>query len=136
MYADDLVILSESEKGLQTALNWLNKYCTTWRLKKRTKVGWLSLVSFLKEKLNWFPVAYNRNDTIMHIPTYEIGKYLINIYKTHFVSCLTEDNKLALYAQVKKFGLEKYLNLITTCSLILGKSRLSLKCEYQHIVCP
>ena len=76
--------------------------------------SWLSLIAFLKEKLNWFPVAYNRNDTIKHNPTYEIGKYLINIYKTHFVSCLTEDNKLTLYAQIKtKFGLEKYLNLIT-----------------------
>ena len=75
--------------------------------------SWLSLVSFVKEKLNLFPVAYNRNDTIKHIPTYEIVKYLINIYKTHFVGCLTEDDKLALYAQVKKFGLEKYSNLIT-----------------------
>ena len=36
LYADDLVILSESEKGLQTALNLLNKYCTTWRLKINT----------------------------------------------------------------------------------------------------
>ena len=36
--------------------------------------------------------TYNTKDTIKHIPTYEIGKHLINIYKTHFVSCLTEDN--------------------------------------------
>ncbi len=41
LYADDLLILSEIAQGLQNALNKLNIYCKTWRLKlniKKTKV--------------------------------------------------------------------------------------------------
>ena len=40
-YADDLVILSESEKGLQHSLNKLNDYCNKWKLKvneSKTKI--------------------------------------------------------------------------------------------------
>ncbi len=40
-YADDLVILSESQTGLQTSLNKLNDYCNKWHLKvnkTKTKV--------------------------------------------------------------------------------------------------
>jgi exonuclease III len=32
MYADDILVLSQSSKGLQTSLNNLNKYCKRWRL--------------------------------------------------------------------------------------------------------
>lgn len=41
MYADDLLILSESHQGLQYAINQLKGYCTTWKLNlnvKKTKV--------------------------------------------------------------------------------------------------
>ena len=41
MYADDLILLSESEEGLQTCLNRLNEYNEKWDLKlniKKTKV--------------------------------------------------------------------------------------------------
>ncbi len=41
MYADDLLILSESQQGLQFAINQLRDYCDHWRLKlnvKKTKV--------------------------------------------------------------------------------------------------
>ena len=41
LYADDLLILSETSQGLQSALNKLNIYCRTWHLKinlKKTKV--------------------------------------------------------------------------------------------------
>ena len=32
MYADDLVIMSQSAVGLQNALNKLNSYCLKWKL--------------------------------------------------------------------------------------------------------
>jgi hypothetical protein len=36
LYADDLVLLSESEKGLQSCLAQLNSYCSRWKfLQKR-----------------------------------------------------------------------------------------------------
>jgi hypothetical protein len=40
-FADDLVILSESQSGLQSALNKLENYCHKWQLtvnKNKTKV--------------------------------------------------------------------------------------------------
>ena len=36
LYADDLVVLSESEKGLQNSLNVLHKYCDKWGLTVNT----------------------------------------------------------------------------------------------------
>ena len=41
MYADDLIILSESKEGLQKQIGKLENYCTKWRLQineKKTKV--------------------------------------------------------------------------------------------------
>ena len=41
MYADDIIILSQSEKGLQVALNNLSAYCSRWKLTiniKKTKI--------------------------------------------------------------------------------------------------
>ena len=41
MFADDLILLSGSEEGLQKQMNKLNKYCETWKLNinlKKTKI--------------------------------------------------------------------------------------------------
>ena len=41
LYANDLILLSESEKGLQSCLDNLNSYCNIWKLKiniSKTKV--------------------------------------------------------------------------------------------------
>ena len=41
MYADDLIIISESKEGLQKQLNKLNEYCKKWKLEvniKKTKI--------------------------------------------------------------------------------------------------
>ena len=41
LYADDIVLFSESEKGLQHGLNLLEKYCDKWKLQvniNKTKV--------------------------------------------------------------------------------------------------
>ena len=40
MYADDLVLISESREGLQRQIDTLEKFCTKWKLKinvKKTK---------------------------------------------------------------------------------------------------
>ena len=37
LYADDIVLLSDSPLGLQTLMNGLNKYCKKWKLKVNTK---------------------------------------------------------------------------------------------------
>ena len=36
MYADDLIIMSETKEGLQKQLNKLNEYCMKWKLDKLT----------------------------------------------------------------------------------------------------
>jgi len=41
LYADDLILISESEKGLQSCLDSLSTYCTRWKLKiniSKTKI--------------------------------------------------------------------------------------------------
>ena len=37
MYADDLVLISESKEGLQLQIDSLAKYCRKWKLKVNTK---------------------------------------------------------------------------------------------------
>ena len=37
LYADDIVILSESKTGLQNSLNILSNFCSTWKLQVNTK---------------------------------------------------------------------------------------------------
>ena len=42
MYADDMILLSESREGLQTQINKLSSYCAQWKLnvnvKKKTMI--------------------------------------------------------------------------------------------------
>ena len=37
LYADDMVLLSESQSGLQMCLNKLNSYCQKWKLTVKTE---------------------------------------------------------------------------------------------------
>ena len=32
MFADDLVLLDDTEKGLQELFNWLEEFCSNWNL--------------------------------------------------------------------------------------------------------
>ena len=36
LYADDLILLSQTQKGLQTSLNKLEEYCKKWKLEINT----------------------------------------------------------------------------------------------------
>ena len=56
IYADDLLLLSESEKGLQSCLDSLQSYCDRWKLKvniDKTKVR-----IFKRGKLNTEPFRF------------------------------------------------------------------------------
>ena len=57
LYADDLLILSESKQGLQNSLTKLKEYCTKWKLKlnvKKTKVLIFSSKSTKDLSQYWF----------------------------------------------------------------------------------
>jgi hypothetical protein len=36
LYADNIILVSESEEGLQNGLNVLSKFCSTWKLEVNT----------------------------------------------------------------------------------------------------
>ena len=62
-YADDLVLLSESEAGLQNSLNRLEKYCNQWGLKvniKKTKVIVFNKPFNSKVKRSVFSIDQNK----------------------------------------------------------------------------
>ena len=69
-YADDLVLLSESESGLQNSLNKLEHFCNTWGLK----------VNISKTKVVVFNKSYNSK--IKNL-LFEIDKNKIGISKTY-----------------------------------------------------
>jgi hypothetical protein len=72
LYADDLILLSESEKGLQSCLDSLNSYCNRWKLKiniTKTKV-----MVFRKGKRKFS--QFNFTTDSQHIEVVEKYKYL------------------------------------------------------------
>ena len=76
MYADDLVVISQSAKGLQTSLDRLYDYCQQWKLKlniKKTKV-----MVIKKRKIT---ASYNfifGTDTLAEADSYNYLGLLIN----------------------------------------------------------
>ena len=49
MYADDLVILSTTQEGLQKCLDELCKYCTEWKLNVNIdKTKWMQFMKIIK----------------------------------------------------------------------------------------
>ncbi len=64
LYADNLLIISETQHGLQTSLNKLHKYCQTWQLQvnnKKTKV-----VIFRKRKTSDKYIFKYGTETLKH----------------------------------------------------------------------
>ena len=56
LYADDIVIFSETEKGLQTGLDILYAYCQSWKFKvniQKTKVMVFRKGGFLPKNLRF-----------------------------------------------------------------------------------
>ena len=72
LYADDLLLLSETEKGLQSCLNSLQNFCTQWKLKvnlNKTKV-----IIFSKGKKDFSKFSFTINGSNIEIA--EKYKYL------------------------------------------------------------
>ena len=62
LFADDLVLLADSESGLQNSMDRLDEFCKTWDLKiniEKTKV-----VIFNKPRTQHVPIFQIRNSTI------------------------------------------------------------------------
>jgi hypothetical protein len=72
LYADDLVLLSESEKGLQSCLEQLNSYCSKWKLK--INISKTKIIIFSKGKRKWSNFRFMIND--QKIEVVEKHKYL------------------------------------------------------------
>ena len=52
MYADDTIILADSERNMQAALNALQVYCDTWKLEINCSKTKISVFSRGKAKTN------------------------------------------------------------------------------------
>ena len=72
MYADDMVIFSESESGLQDALNNLHFYCNKWGISVNTKKT--KIVVFKKGSSSTFQGQWMYGDHILEVVPY--FKYL------------------------------------------------------------
>jgi len=102
LYADDTIILSSSEAGLQKALNDLSNYCTKWKLKvnsSKTKV-----TIFSKRKPRNMPKFTFNNDALEIVDDF---KYLGVVFKSnsHFNMCklnLKEQSTKAMFALLSK----------------------------------
>ena len=65
LYADDIILLSESQEGLQNALNILNNFCVSWKLdvnKKKSKI--LIFNSNGKSHINHFKIENEILETV------------------------------------------------------------------------
>ncbi len=65
LYADDIILLSSSEKGLQNSLDILDKFCTSWKLevnKQKSKV--IVFNSNGKTYINKFTFDNNTLETV------------------------------------------------------------------------
>ena len=70
MWADDIIILSESPEGLQNCLNNLDNYCKKWRLevnKKKTKV---MVFNKSGKKLKSLKFYFNKS-ALKNVPQYK-----------------------------------------------------------------
>ena len=72
LYADDLVLLSEIEKGLQFCLEQLNSYCSRWKLK--INISKTKIIIFSKGKRKRSNFRFMIND--QKIEVVEKYKYL------------------------------------------------------------
>ena len=63
LYADDLVLLSHSQQGLQTALNKLSAFCHTWKM--NVNLSKTKLIIFQKTSWKTFNPYLTLNDCII-----------------------------------------------------------------------
>lgn len=77
LYADDLILLSESEKGLQSCLDYLSTYCSRWKLNINISKTKVMVFSKGKRKLSNFKFNIN-NQTLEVVEKYKYLGVILN----------------------------------------------------------
>ena len=143
LYADDLVIMSESQEGLQCSINKLSMYCKRWHLK--VNINKTQVVIFNSKGKMRDIVKYNQ-ETIQTVSSY---KYLGVIFHrsctfSEAVNTLSSKGLKALYAMQKslysdtKSPIKIHLKIfdavivpiLTYCAEIWGQDLLHNKQNY------
>ena len=112
MYADDIILLSESQEGLQKSLDILNNFCSSWKLevnKQKSKI--IVFNSNGKSHFNHFHINNEKLETVksycyLGIVISYTGN--LNLSKTH----LMEKGRKAW------FKIKKSLTLDTSCCIL------------------
>ena len=84
MYADDLIIISESKEGLQKQIGKLENYCAKWRLQineKKTKV-----------------MIFNRGNKLINTAFHTTNASLENVKKFKYLGFSISAKKLLIFA--------------------------------------
>lgn len=121
MYADDLLILSETNLGLQKAMNSLNGYCSQWGLTVNTKKTKFMVTKSRVEGAN--KLSYNN----------EIIEQVFAFNYLGFEFAYDGDNLIAQNALYKK-GLKAYFKLIRSLNPA-PKPSISLHL-FDHLIKP
>ena len=114
MYADDLIILSTSTKGLQDSLDKLNNYCFKWKLKinnKKTKC-----ISFTKGTQK-----EKHNFKIDH-------KIIDNVKEIKYLGITINRKKLLIHPYIGRPQLQSYQG--TVCHLLQGSNKKGFNKNY------
>lgn len=106
MYADDLILLSETPLGLQNQLNILNEYCNTWKLQINTEKSKVIIFESRKNNKN-NATFYINSQSLEQVYTYKYLGVIIN-YRGEFNEGKQD---LQLRAQKAYFKLRKLLNI-------------------------
>jgi hypothetical protein len=109
MFADDILLLSESAEGLQKSLDKLSEYCKKWQLSvnvKKTK-------AIIFQQRN---IPYNKSD--FYFNGYKLEKVLKYKYLRKFHSTHIELSKKGSKVM---FSMFKYLNPIENVSIKIYK---------------
>ena len=131
LYADDLVILSESPTGLQSSLDSLHEYCTKWKLDvniDKTKVVIFSKTTARKKS----QMDYNFHIGDKYIEISEEYKYLGIIFSSNG-SLLQAKMVLEKKAKRALYSMHSYLtdhSLPVDCSLALFNKLISPIASY------
>ena len=108
MYADDLILLSRSEKGLQSMLDKLQEFCESWELSinlKKTKC----LTFQKKNKVRHTATFYVQNTALESVAEYTYLGITINCngsFRTALVDLRNKANR-AFFALNSKFQFKK-----------------------------
>jgi hypothetical protein len=100
LYADDLVILSESEAGLQNSLNKINNYCNTWGLTVNTEKSKIMVFNLNKKDIPNFNIGNNIMEVVNEI-TY-LGVTLNKSGSFEDTKCMLSKKGLKAIFKLKK----------------------------------